>query len=182
MSSRKNICVFLSSRNISPLATENIYNFGKKLSKNSFNLVFGGADQPGLMRQLALGIYDGGGNSTSVIPTCFGWDITKEIDKVTTVDNMGERKHTMMEMSDAFVVLQGGLGTLDELMEVWTIKLMGGHNKPILIFTSPSYKAALIQLFQVMVEEGTAKQEHLDALEWCHSYDDIIQSLKSTFS
>jgi len=183
MDSRKKICVFLSSREVSPEDCEATYNFGVLLSKNGFDLVFGGAGVPGMMRELARGIHEHGGDSTSIIPTCFDWGTTDgEPGTAIETADMAERKRTMMEMSGAFVVLKGGLGTLDELLEVWTIKALDGHKKPILIYATPAYKAALIQLFQVMVEEKTVDQDQWEALEWCHSYDDIIQSLKSTFS
>jgi len=182
MNSHKKICVFTSSRQTTPADAENMYNFGAQFPAHGFDLIFGGADKPGLMRQLALGVHDYKGTSTSIIPTCFGWDTSKELGSVITVPNMGERKHIMLTSSDAFVVLKGGLGTLDELMEVWSIKCMGGHKKPIFVHTTPEYKTALIQLFQAMVNEGTADQSQWDALEWCHSLDDVLEKLKTHFA
>jgi len=120
--------------------------FSKKLE-----LIYGGANI-GLMGQISNNLIRLGGKVTGVIPKILSKKeiINKNISKLIIVEDMHERKKTMYDLSDAFIVLPGGIGTLEEFAEVVTWKVLGIQNKKIFIINIDGYYDFLLKQFNVM--------------------------------
>jgi len=127
----------------------------------SFKLVYGGANV-GLMKILAETVLNGGGEVIGIMPRML---IKREVahinlTKMYTVENMSERKNLMVELSDAFIALPGGFGTLDELAEVVTYNQLRLTDKPIGILNVAGYFDFLLKYFDHITEEGFLRHEH----------------------
>ncbi|MBM3985353.1 MAG: TIGR00730 family Rossman fold protein [Planctomycetes bacterium] len=156
------VCVFCGS---SP-GTDFIYRgaaqaFGKALVRRGKGLVYGGGSV-GLMGVIADTVLAAGGEAVGVIPEALA---AKEIrhDGLTTlhvVPNMHARKAKMAELSDAFVALPGGYGTLEELFEVVTWAQLGLHEKPIALLNVGGYFDGLLGCIDSAVAEGFIRPEH----------------------
>jgi uncharacterized protein (TIGR00730 family) len=160
------ICVYCgSSFGSDPAYRKAAYEFGKTLAEHSITLVYGGG-MVGLMGALADGSLDAGGNVTGVIPK----DLSdkelghKGISNLIIVPNMHERKKQMANLADAFVAMPGGIGTMEELFEVYTWKQLNFHKKPCAILNINGYYDTLIRFLEESVDSGFLKQVHLDAL------------------
>ena len=93
------------------------------------------------------------------------------------VDDIIERKRLMIERSAAFVILPGGLGTLDELFEVWTGKQVGAHNKPIIIANWDGYYDKLIAFLKQADEHGFLNGDHFSHINITHSVEELMSVL-----
>ena len=120
----KNVCVYCSSSSkIAPLYFDIADLLAKLLANNSMNLVYGGGDV-GLMGKLARTVKENGGKVIGIIPKIFADKniVFREADEMIITETMRERKRIMDEKSDAFIALPGGFGTLDELIEILSLK------------------------------------------------------------
>ncbi len=134
---------------------------GKAMLDEGMELVYGGAGI-GLMGVLADTVLDGGGKVTGVIPDFFS---RKEIAHPGLLDllyvaSMHERKRLMAEMSDGFIALPGGFGTLDELFEITTWAQLDLHRKPIGMLNAGGYYDGLFGFMDRMLEEGFVRAAH----------------------
>jgi uncharacterized protein (TIGR00730 family) len=102
-----------------------------------------------------------------------------EADELVVVDTMRERKRVMDERSDAFLALPGGLGTLEELFEVWTAGSLGMHGKPVLVLDPPGFFDPLWRYLQDLRERGFVRAAALDALTVAASVDEAFTLLAS---
>ena len=158
----KSICVFCGSS----MGSEKVYQqkafaLGKLLAENNITLVYGGANI-GLMKVLADTVLTFGGSVEGVMP---GMLVEKEIahqnlTKLHIVDSMHERKLLMANLSDAFIAMPGGFGTLDELAEVFTWIQLEIINKPCAIFNVIGYFDHLISFLDHSVNERFLRHEH----------------------
>tara|TARA_R110000782_G_scaffold74787_2_gene149529 strand:- start:166 stop:750 length:585 start_codon:yes stop_codon:yes gene_type:complete len=158
MSDISAICVFCGSRTGSDPAYENAARtLGRLMAEKGIRLVYGGG-HVGLMGVVADAVLDAGGQVTGVIPDFLrrrevGRD---DLTELVVTDSMHSRKQRMFELADAFVALPGGLGTLDETIEVATWKQLGLHAKPIVILDAAGYWGALSALLTSVVDGGFA--------------------------
>ncbi|UTW52940.1 TIGR00730 family Rossman fold protein [bacterium SCSIO 12827] len=158
MSDISAICVFCGSRTGSDPAYENAARaLGRLMAEKGIRLVYGGG-HVGLMGVIADAVLDAGGQVTGVIPDFLrrrevGRD---DLTELVITDSMHSRKQRMFELADAFVALPGGLGTLDETIEVATWKQLGLHTKPIVILDAAGYWGALSALLTSVVKGGFA--------------------------
>ena len=149
----KKICVFCGSSK--PKNNSNIEKEVNQMIKIVFSkkleLIYGGANI-GLMGQISNNLIRLGGKVTGVIPKILSKKeiINKNISKLIIVEDMHERKKTMYDLSDAFIVLPGGIGTLEEFAEVITWKVLGIQNKKIFIINIDGYYDFLLKQFNVM--------------------------------
>jgi uncharacterized protein (TIGR00730 family) len=132
--------------------------FGRLLAERRVGLVYGGASV-GLMGVIADTVLAGGGEVIGVMPRSL---VEREIahtglTELRVVNNMHERKATMGELSDAFVALPGGLGTLEELFEVWTWAQLGLHRKPVALLDAADFYAPLASFLDHAVNEHFIK-------------------------
>ena len=149
----KKICVFCGSskpENHTKLENE-VISLGNLILKKKLQLVYGGA-KIGLMGLVANTILKGGGYVTGIIPKLLSKKeiLNKEVSDLIIVNNMHERKKKMYDISDAFIILPGGIGTLEEFSEITTWKILGIEKKPIFLLNFDGFYANLIQQFEVM--------------------------------
>jgi len=150
------VCVFCGSAPGShPSYLALAREFGSLLAARGHRLVYGGG-RVGLMGALADAVLAGGGEVIGVIPQLL---IDKEVGhlgltRLQVVSTMSERKLAMGELSDAFVTLPGGIGTLDELFEAWTWTQLGLQNKPSGLLNHRGYYDELIAFLDRSVTEG----------------------------
>tara|TARA_R110000772_G_scaffold232445_2_gene343940 strand:- start:54874 stop:55458 length:585 start_codon:yes stop_codon:yes gene_type:complete len=158
MSDISAICVFCGSRTGSDPAYENAArDLGRMMAERGIRLVYGGG-HVGLMGVVADAVLDAGGQVTGVIPDFLKRrEVGREdLTELVVTDSMHSRKQRMFELADAFVALPGGLGTLDETIEVATWKQLGLHAKPIVILDAAGYWGALSALLASVVKGGFA--------------------------
>ena len=155
------VCVFCaSSRQLEPKWLEHGRAVGLALALAGHEVVSGGG-RVGMMGTLAEGARSGGAHTIGVIPQSL---VDLEVadsgaDELVVTDGMAARKIVMIERSDVFVVLPGGLGTLDELFEVWTTATLGLHDKPVILLDVEGFYAGLLAWLRGLEAAGfvTAK-------------------------
>ena len=148
---------------------------GEAIAVRGWGLMYGGGNI-GLMGEVARAALAAGGHVTGVIPHLLA-DREVALEEVTSLvrtDTMRERKALMDEGSDAFVVLPGGIGTLEELVEILTLKQLGYHDRPIILVDPTGYWDPLITLLHRMVEERLADTQLLGLLVKVPTVDDAI--------
>lgn len=158
----KKLCLFCGSQSGNKPVYEKVSEeLGSYLARISVGLVYGGASI-GLMGRAAQACLDQGGEVIGVIPKkIVDLEVGKQdITKLHLVDNMHHRKQLMYDLSDAFLALPGGFGTLDELCEILTWKQLSYHSKPIGLLNINGYFDHLIKHFDFMVSEGFLSQQH----------------------
>ena len=135
---------------------------GKLLASQGHELVYGGGSV-GLMKQIADGVLDAGGNVIGVIPTALREkELAHEsVQEMIEVKTMAERKDIMMEKSDIFICLPGGYGTLDEMMEVITMNKLAYFRKPIGLWNFQGFYSSLDRFFLELKEKNFI-HENLD--------------------
>jgi len=132
---------------------------GAILYQSKIDVVYGGG-KTGLMGALSNTIKSNGGNVIGVIPKNFFKKENMNIgNDVIYVNNMYERKRVMFGISDIFIALPGGLGTMDEIFEVITLKLLGHYSKPILILNYNGFYKNFFKLIDFLIKQGFAKEK-----------------------
>ena len=152
----RSLCVFCGARNgADPRWAASARAFGAEAARRGWRLVFGGG-HVGLMGAVADGALAAGGEVVGVIPrTLMERELAhRSLSRLEVVDDMARRKVRMIELSDAFVALPGGLGTLDELFEVLTLRQIGEHDKPIGLHDQDGYWQPLLVACEAMVSAG----------------------------
>ena len=156
------ICVYCgSSDKIDPAYTEAAYELGKVIASRDIVLVYG-AGSTGLMGALANGTLENGGEVTGVIPEIFNTPnlVHQGLTRLEIVGDMHVRKARLAELSDAFVALPGGFGTLEELFEILTWAQIGLHQKPIGTLNVCGYFDPLLEMIGKANNEGFIYHEH----------------------
>jgi hypothetical protein len=162
----RRICVFLGSNGGRRTAYMDAATaFGGLLAREGIGLVYGGASV-GLMGALANATLEAGGEVIGIIPQRL---VEKEIahrglSDLRVVGSMHERKALMAELADGFVALPGGIGTLEELFEVWTWAQLGSHGKPCALLNTEGYYDPMLSFLDHTVEEGFMRRAHRDML------------------
>jgi len=162
----KSICLFCgSSKGSDPAYLDSAYKTGKILAEKGIEVVYGGGNV-GLMGMAAKGVLENGGKVTGVITEKLmdmevGHTGLTEM-KVTT--SMHERKSLMNKLSDGFIVLPGGIGTIEETFEMFTWYQIGDISKPIGILNVSGFYSGLIDFLKHVVSEEFLRREHLEYL------------------
>jgi uncharacterized protein (TIGR00730 family) len=160
------ICVFCGSASgRAPTYTAAARELGQLLAKRGIGLVYGGGNV-GLMGELADSVLDAGGRAIGVIPQQL---VDREIahgglTELHVVENLHQRKALMAELADAFLTLPGGVGTMEELFEVWSWGRLGLHSKPCGLLNVNGYFDSLRTLTDQMVTEGFLEPVHRELL------------------
>lgn len=153
---RLSVCVYCgSSAGADPAFAQAAEALGRNFSENDVGLVYGGGGI-GLMGICARTVMAEGGHVTGIIPAFLQTDeIAYEgVSDLQVVATMHERKQRMFEHSDAFLALPGGIGTLEETIEMLTWAQLGRHNHPILLLNINGFWDPLISLFDHMIDQG----------------------------
>jgi uncharacterized protein (TIGR00730 family) len=162
----KSACIFCgSSPGARPQYTEATEDLGALLVERGITLVYGGASL-GLMGRLADTVLSEGGEAIGVMPRAL---VEREIahlglTDLHVVDSMHARKALMAELADAFIALPGGLGTLDELFEIYTWGQLGLHSKPCGLLNVEGYYDGLVGFLDQAVRERFVREAHRDML------------------
>lgn len=154
-----NICVYCgSSEGSEPLFIEAAERFGRILARSGVGLVYGGASI-GIMGALARSVLAEGGRVTGVIPEFLTRVEAQlhEANELIVTDSMHSRKREMFERSDAFVALPGGIGTLEETVEMLTWAQLGRHSRPIILANLNGFWEPLIGLLDHMIKSDFAR-------------------------
>jgi uncharacterized protein (TIGR00730 family) len=162
-----NICVFCgSSTGTNPIYAEAALEFASLLSKNNHTLVYGGGNI-GIMGIIADEMLRNSSRVVGIIPEFL---VQREVahqhvSELVTVKSMHERKKRMADMADIFVVLPGGMGTLEEMAEILTWKQLTLLDNPLGILNTNGFYDPLINQLEKMVTEGFLKRENLSAIK-----------------
>ena len=161
----KNICVNCGSNTgTRPEYLKTAVDLGKYLGQNNLGLVYGGAGV-GLMGAVASSAMENGGDVIGVIPESFadrvGHDNLTELHVVST---MHERKTIMFDLSDGFIALPGGMGTIEEIFEVLTWAQLGFHAKPCGLLNTCGYYDSILTFLDNAVNQQFVRKEHKDML------------------
>jgi len=175
------ICVFCgASAGADPVHAANAQRLGTALAEAGMGLVYGGG-QVGMMGMVAKACLEAGGTVTGIIPE----DLQKRevayhaLSELVVVDSMHTRKELMYRRSDAFVVLPGGIGTLDETLEIMTWRQLGFHDKPIFVLDTDGYWAPLRRLLDHVVAQGFARPNILEFFEEVAEIPDLLAKLRN---
>lgn len=154
---------------------------GEKLAKRGHNLVFG-CGSAGLMGAVARGVKKEKGKTLGIIPKFFeekGYEaIDFNCDRIIKTQSMAERKLIMENMSDAFIITPGGIGTFEEFFEVLTLKQLGVHKKAIAILDIDNYFSKLNQTFEWAVEQKFVKENCHNLYKTFTDIDKLIEYLE----
>lgn len=161
----RSVCVYCgSSAGRDPIHLKAGRTLGAAMGEAGLRLVYGGGTK-GVMGAVAAGVRAAGGVVTGVIPRfLIDMEATERelsrLDELVVTENMHERKHIMFDRADAFVALPGGIGTLEELVEIMTWGQLGRHKKPIAIANVGGFWDPLSRLLDHMKEEGFIHTAH----------------------
>jgi uncharacterized protein (TIGR00730 family) len=171
----KRICVNCgSSPGFNQAYMEMAHRLAQVLVDHQYELVYGGADV-GLMGDVANTVLKAGGVVRGVIPESFAHKVSHQgLSELHIVASMHERKTMMFELSDAFVALPGGFGTLEELAELLTWAQLGLHSKPCGLINVDGYFDHLLSFLDKAVSEGFMKQAHREMLLVSETPEDIL--------
>lgn len=177
----KRICVFCSSN----LGANSEYSkaakaLGTELAKNNMELIYGGANV-GLMKTVAEEVISNGGKVTGVITHFLAEKhLTQQnLTELIAVETMQERKAKMADLADAFIVLPGGFGTLEEIFEILTAAQLGFHKKPVAIINSNGYYDLLKQQLEHMVNEKMLLKPHAAIAQFVETPREAIEALRN---
>jgi uncharacterized protein (TIGR00730 family) len=172
----RRLCVFCgSSAGREPVYRHLAESLGRALAERGIGIVYGGA-WVGLMGTLADAALAAGGEVIGVIPQAL---IEREIGhrgltELRIVESMHERKARMAELADGFVALPGGIGTLEELFEVWTWAQLGLHAKPCALLDTDGFYGPLVAFLDHLVDAGFVREAHRDMLLTVHSPEELL--------
>ena len=173
------VAVYCGSRvGSASIYAESAYELGAALVAHGYGLVYGGA-VIGCMGAVADGVSDSGGVAVGVIPEfMLGREVAHaRLTRLHLTDTMHTRKAIMAEYASAFITLPGGLGTLEEIMEIATWRQLYQHDKPMLILNINGFYDRLIEHLHVTVEQGFMQPADLTRLVVCHTIDEAVAAL-----
>ena len=168
-----------SSPGTDPVFWSAAVTLGKTLAAHNADLVYGGG-RTGLMGAVADATLAGGGRVVGVIPQFL---TDKELahrgaSEMIVVPDMHTRKRVMFERCDAFCILAGGVGTLDEMFEIITWRQLHLHNKPIIVLNTAGYWTRLVQQLELISAEGFAHHGHDALLTVVDHVEDVVPTVE----
>jgi uncharacterized protein (TIGR00730 family) len=172
----KSVCVFCgASPGARPIYREAAENLGRSLAERGLTLVYGGG-AVGLMGVVADAALAAGGEVIGIIPQSLERAEIghKGLTRLEVVDGMHARKARMAELADAFISLPGGLGTLEELFEVWTWGQLGYHAKPLGLLEVDGFYSRLTDFLDHLVAERFVREQHRAILQISQSPDELL--------
>ena len=176
----KNICVNCGSNTgTRPEYLKAAVDLGRYMAENHIGLVYGGAGV-GLMGAVASSAMEKGGNVIGVIPESFADRVGHEnLTELHIVSTMHERKTLMFDLSDGFIALPGGMGTIEEVFEILTWAQLGFHTKPCGLLNICGYYDNILAFLDNAVEQQFVRQEHKDMLLVDVDPESLINRFKS---
>jgi cytokinin riboside 5'-monophosphate phosphoribohydrolase len=175
----RNLCVFCASSNsVDKVFFEAAREMGAAIAQRGYGLVYG-AGTLGLMGTLAQAAHDAGGHVTGIIP---GYMQTRGIvspfiDDLIVTEDMRQRKGLMERKADAFVCLPGGFGTMEEVLEILTLKQVEQHTKPIVLLNVADFFSPLLSLFDHIIGLRFAHENHRALSYVAGSVEEVFEYL-----
>jgi len=173
------ICIFCSAnQQIDPDFFKMTEELGVWAAKNGHSIVFGGTNL-GLMECVAKATKEAGGRTIGVVPTIIEKTgrMSDYVDVEIACDNLTDRKQLMMDQSDVFIALPGGLGTLDEVFTVAASATIGYHQKPVILFNMKGFWDSLIALLDDLNEKRMIRGNWRELIKTADSIEEIIPLL-----
>ena len=178
------VCVYCGSREgIEPAFLREAEALGQALALAKIKLVYGGASI-GMMGTIARSVLQHGGHVTGIIPkflTALETPLEGVNERILTED-MHQRKQIMFNRADAFVVMPGGIGTLEEAFEMLTWRQLHRHRKPIVFVNIKGYWDSLIALFDHVVDMGFAHDDLVGFYSVVNAADDVIPAIEKALA
>ena len=176
----KRVCVYCgSSAGFNEVYRRAARDLGNALVRNNLELVYGGA-AVGLMGEIANSVMQAGGTVIGIIPQAFAQKVAHHgITELHIVGSMHERKQRMADLSDAFIALPGGFGTIEELTELLTWAQIGLHKKPCGVFNVSGYFNPFLAFLDHAVSEGFLKQKHRELFLVSVDADSLLKRFES---
>lgn len=174
------ICVFCtSSITVDQRWLDLAHQMGEAIGRRGHTLVSGGG-RVGMMGTVVEGARKAGARTLGVIPQSL---VDLEVadldsDELVITDGMAARKIVMMERADGFVVLPGGLGTLDELFEVWTLGALGLHVKPIVLLDMDDFYAGLTTWLSTLASDRFVRTDAMSMVHVARSVDEALDEVE----
>lgn len=153
---------------------------GKAIAKGGHSVVFGGG-AAGLMGAVARGAYSEKGEIIGISPSFFNVDgiLFDDCTQMIYTETMRERKQLLDEKSDAFVITPGGIGTFDEFFEIYTLRQLAKHKKPIAIYNTDGYYNPLIDMLNNAIDKKFMPKENIDFLFISDNPQEIIKHIEN---
>ena len=177
----KSICVYCgSSDDVHDDYLEAAFQMGSIIAKKGFNLIYGGG-KTGLMGRVADGAVSEGGKVIGVIVSSMNTPNLAQtnLSRLEVTDTIHKRKARMYELSDAYIALPGGFGTMDELFETLTWAQIGEHHKPVGLLNVHDYFNELLKFLDHALEEGFIFPEHRRNLVCSSDPEQLLESFKN---
>lgn len=177
------ICVFgAASNKINNIYIEETEKMAYEMGSRGHSLVFGAGGE-GLMGASARGVAKAGGEIYGVIPKFFideGLEgLYENCTEMIITDTMRERKKTMEDMADAFIITPGGIGTFEELFEIITLKQLGRHQKPIAFFNINGYYDNMMDMMSHATEEGFIREMCAQLYRCFEDYNELLDFIEN---
>jgi uncharacterized protein (TIGR00730 family) len=187
MSKIRSICVYCgSSPGRDPIYKQSGKLLGTSIAEHGLELVYGGGTK-GIMGAVSDGVMSAGGKVTGIIPKFLmskeaTEDSLQELSELIVTEDMHERKHKMFERSDAFVTLPGGIGTVEEIVEIMTWAQLGRHKKPMVFANIKGFWNPMLALIDHMKTEGFVHTSHLVNPIVVEKAEDIVPAILNAAS
>ena len=177
-----NICVFCSANEqIDPDFFLVASQLGVWAANHGHAIVFGGHNA-GLMRAVSKAAKEAGGRVIGVVPHRIEemGHLSPYLDEHITTNDLTDRKQIMLEQSDAFVVLPGGIGTLDELFTVVAAATLGYHHKPVILLNMKGFWSSLINCMDDLQQKGVMRKSWQEYIKTATTLEEIVAVLESS--
>ena len=169
------ICVFCSANAaIDPVFFAKTEELGRWMSEKGHTLVYGGVNQ-GLMECVAKAVKDSGGRTVGVIPRIVEkrGRISDYVDVEILCDNLSDRKQLMLDKSDVFIALPGGIGTIDEVFTIAASATIGYHEKRVILYNINGFWDALIQMMDDLQQRGMVRGQWRDYIAVASTIEEL---------
>ena len=173
------LCIFCSAnQNIDPDFFEMTRELGEWAAKNGHSIVFGGHDA-GLMHAVSLAAHDAGGQVIGVVPRKIMemGRLSPYLDVHIPTENLTDRKDLMMLQGDAFIVLPGGIGTLDELFTTAAAATLQYHQKPLILWNMKGFWNSLIACLDDLQQKGVIRGDWRSGIKVANNIEEVISYL-----
>lgn len=175
------ICIYgAASSTIDKKYIDAVESLGEKMAMRGHELIFGAGDN-GMMGAAARGVKKAGGTVIGISPSFFNVDgvLFPDCDEMYRPDTMRERKMMLDEMSDAFIITPGGIGTLDEFFEIFTLKQLSRHKKAIVINNIVGFYDGLISFLNQLIEKNFLRAESMNLVKVMDDPDEILYYIET---
>ena len=176
-----NICIYGSSSDlIDRIYLNEAERLGFAIARHGHTLIYGAGGE-GVMGAAARGVMSAGGSLVGVVPSFLdlGGNLFEQCTELIRTDNMRERKARMEELSDAFIVMPGGLGTFDEFFEILTLKQLGRHGKAVALYNIGGYFDDIAQMLEKAIAHRFMKENCRSLYRFFGDRDSLLDYIES---